>query len=96
MPRLFFYLQRIGAKKRSLLFGKRSLIPAFVFPSLALDHKSAPFKIKHLIQTKVIPLLHISTVQTTNAIQRRTHLAQGVRFGCFHQAFKNIALIQGC
>ena len=113
---IFVYLQRVGAKKKSLLFGKRSLIPAFVFQSLPFDHKSTSFKIKHLIQpspwteaygswsgilaallqAKVTPLLHISTVQPTNVIQRRTHLAKGAGFSGLHQAFKNIALIQGC
>jgi len=36
-------------KEGVLLFGKGSLIPVFVFQSMATDHKSTPFKIKCLM-----------------------------------------------
>ena len=44
----FFYLQGVGVKRAVFSFAKRSLIPAVVFQSMAIDHKSALFKIKDL------------------------------------------------
>lgn len=51
--RLFFYLQMGWVSRRGVLFGERSLVPAFVVQSLSIDHRSAPIKINYLLPSLI-------------------------------------------